>query len=92
MNQAQAQRLAVKKYGPKARAEKPVLHDWRGKPYNYSCPFMVYKGDKVVGWGHNWKQALAGPCPHYKGKWPPEPVVIACVAVPESPFQKAARA
>jgi len=45
-------------------------------------------GNEIVGWGHNWKQALAGPCPHFKGKWPPEPFVLTCVIVPESPFQK----
>ena len=86
MNKEQATVLAKQKYGPTARADKPVLHDWQGKPYNYSCPFMVYRGDKIVGWGHSWKQALNGPCPHYKGEWPLRPVMIACIAVAPSPF------
>jgi hypothetical protein len=88
MNKEQATKLAKEKYGPTAYADKPVLKDYQGKPYFYSCPFYVYKGDKIMGWGHSWKQALAGPCPHYKGKWPPKPVKIACVIVPASPFHK----
>lgn len=86
MNKAQAQKLAIKKYGKTARVDKPKT-DSGGF---YSCPFYVYKGDNIVGWGHSWKQALAGPCPHYKGTWPSKPVVLSVVIVPQSPFNKTA--